>query len=379
MEQIRTVVIGFGGMGRKYAEMLHSGAVEGMTLRGICCRNAAGQSRIREMYPEAAVYRDVADTFAHEAEFDAVVIVTPHTSHVEIGKQAFAHGKHVLCDKPIGISAREGREFLAAKREETAFGMMFNTRMEPAFLRAKELLNEGALGRVSRALWMCNSWFRSPVYHHSAPWRSSWSGEWGGLLINQCQHYLDIWQWLFGMPDVVDADIDFGKYNDFAVDDSVDLRFLYGKDGSGRYPGLRGSFQSASGEHPGVNRLEIWGSQGMLSVIDEKVLVMDRNEVDTDTFNRENQEIYGQPSHERQVLVQAPEGKQYVKIFQNFSDHIRKGTPLLAKGEDGLNSLILANASYLSAWTGERISLPMDDERYVRLLGEKAKSEGGNI
>lgn len=380
MEQIRTVVIGFGGMGSQYAEMLHGKAVEGMCLQGICCRNAAGQKRIRERYPQVTVYQDVKDTFAHAEDFDAVVIVTPHTTHAEIGKLAFAHGKHVLCDKPAGISTKEVREFLAAKQEHTVFGMMFNTRMEPAFLKAKEILDQGELGRVTRALWVCNNWFRSPAYHHSAAWRSSWKGECGGLLINQCQHYLDIWQWLFGMPDVIDADIDFGKYNDFAVDDSVDLRFVYGSDEkTHRYPGLRGSFQSASGENPGVNRLEIWGSRGMMTITDEKVLVLDRNRVDIETFNCENTEIYGQPEHDSQVLVQAPAGKQYLKIFQNFSDHIRKGTPLLADGEDGLNTMILANAAYLSAWTGQKITLPMDDGLYAYMLGEKVKNEGGNV
>lgn len=378
MEQIRTVVIGFGGMGSQYAEMLYSGAVQGMCLQGICCRNVAGQQKIRESYQDVAVYEDVKGTFAHAEDFDAVVIVTPHTSHVEIGKLAFAHGKHVLCDKPAGISTKEAREFLAAKQENTAFAMMFNTRMEPAFLKAKELLDQNALGTVTRALWVCNNWFRSPAYHRSSPWRSSWNGEKGGLLINQCQHYLDIWQWLFGMPDVIDADIDFGKYNDFMVDDSVDLRFLYDQDGQAhKYPGLRGSFQSASGENPGVNRLEIWGSRGMMTITDEKVLTLDQNQVDTNTFNCENTEIYGQPAHEKQILVQAPEGKQYLKIFQKFSDHIRKGTPLAASGEDGLNSLILANGAYLSAWTGKKVRLPMDDELYVQLLGEKMKNERG--
>ncbi len=376
MDQIRTVVIGFGGMGSKYVDMLYHGKVEGMMLQGVCCRNADGQRRLREQYPEAVIYQNTEDTFSHAEDFDAVVIVTPHTTHAEIGMQAFAHGKHVLCDKPAGISTRQAREFLAAKREDTAFGIMFNTRMEPAFLKAKELLDAGALGRVTRVLWTCNSWFRSPAYHHSAAWRSSWGGEHGGLLINQCQHYLDLWQWLFGMPDVIDADIDFGKYNDFFVDDSVDLRFLYGKDGNQhRFPGLRGSFQSASGEHPGVNRLEIWGRRGMMTITDEKVLTLDLNEVDLDTFNQENTEIYAQPSHHAEVLVQAPSGKQHLKVFQAFSDHIRKGTPLAADGQDGLNSMILANGAYLSAWTGEKIALPMDDERYEKIMEEKIEEE----
>lgn len=392
MQEIRTVVVGFGGMGSKYVQILAGGQVEGMRLQGICCRNAAGQQKIRELYPQAAVYPSVEDTFAHADDFDAVVIVTPHATHVEIGKLAFAHGKHVMCDKPAGVSTKEVRELLAAKGENIAFAMMFNSRTSPAFKKAKELLDGGALGNVTRAVWVCNNWFRSPAYHHSAPWRSSWSGEHGGLLINQCQHYLDLWQWLLGMPALVDADIDFGKYNDFDVDDSVDLRFLYGggrggrkagektcaaencetENGAAAHPSLRGSFISASGENPGVNRFEIWGTGGQLTIDCGKTLTFDKNLVDIDAFNRENTEIYGQPEHECHTFDLEEETQPYAVMFQNFSDHLRKGTPLIAPGEEGLNSLMLANAAYLSAWTGEKVGLPMDDERYAAYL-EKAE------
>jgi predicted dehydrogenase len=376
MNQIRTVVIGFGGMGSQYAKYIHDGTVEGMILTGICCRNAAGQARIRELYPDVAVYADVDDTFDHADDFDAVVIVTPHATHVEIGKKAFAHGKHILCDKPAGISTKEVRELLALQPEGVAYAMMFNTRMEDAFQKAKEILDSGQLGELTRALWTVNNWFRSPAYHHSAPWRSSWAGEHGGLLINQCQHNFDMWQWLLGMPTTIDADIDFGKYNDFAVDDAADIRLIYGKDSV--HPGLHGNFISATGEHPGVSRFEIWGKKGMMTITDEKILTLDRNEVDTDTFNRENTGIYAQPEHHRETIVEAAPGKQYVRVLQNFSDHLRKGTPLLAPGTNGINSLILANASYLSAWTGQKITLPMDDELYAKLLDEKISEENAS-
>lgn len=370
--EIRAVVIGFGGMGGKYAQILAEGRIDGMMLRGICCRNAAGQERIRRLYPQAAIYHDVEDTFAHQEDFDAVVIVTPHATHVEIARKAFAHGKHVICDKPAGIHTKEVGQLLAVKPDQVKFAMMFNTRALPAFQKAKELLDAGTLGSITRAVWICNNWFRSPAYHHSAPWRSSWCGEHGGLLINQCQHYLDIWQWLLGMPDTVDADIDFGKYNDFLVDDSVDLRLCCA--GS---PAFRGSFLSASGEHPGVNRLEIWGTRGQLAIHDGTTLTMDRNLVDIDTFNQENTEIYGMPRHQKEAVPLPEARNSYEVMFQNFSDHIRTGAALTAPGEQGLNSLLLANAAYLSAWTGEKVALPLDEDRYIQLLEQAVEREQG--
>lgn len=375
---IRVVVIGFGGMGSKYAQVL-AGGIEGMCLSGICCRNQAGQQTIKELYPEVVIYRDVEELFSRPEEFDAVVIVTPHNTHAAIGIQAFQNGKHVICDKPAGVSTKEVREFLAAKGKDTAFAMMFNTRTTPVYKRAKELLEEGVLGTVTRAVWVCNTWFRTPCYHRSAPWRSSWKGEQGGLLINQCQHSLDIWQWLLGMPDEVDASIDFGKYNDFAVDDSVDLRFFYKKESGNKFPGLRGCFLSSSGENPGVNRLEIWGSKGLMTISDGTTLTLDINKVDTTTFFRENMEIYGSLSHEKEEIILGKCDNPYEIMFRNFSDHIRLGTPLIAPGEEGLSGIMLANASYLSAWQNRKVTLPIEDEVYEGLLGERVREEDGSV
>lgn len=374
MKEIRTVIIGFGGMGKKYAKIIAEGQAPGLTLQGICCRNHPGQQEIRTLYPQVALYRDVEDTFFHQEDFDAVVIATPHSTHAEIGKKAFSCGKHVFCEKPLGITAEAAEELAAAKRADTEFAVMFHCRTFPAFRKAKEMLDAGVLGHVTRAVWICNNWFRSPWYHSSASWRSSWNGEGGGLLLNQCQHYLDMWQWLFGMPDAVDADIDFGKYNDFAVDDSVDLRLYYGSRKDGRPP-FRGSLISSSGEHPGSNRLEIWGTCGKLTVEGGKTVLWDKNDVDTDIFNRENRVIFGQPSHHEMVVELEPEEDAYVTMFRNFSDHLLKGTPLIAPGEEGVGGLLLANASYLSAWTGERVKFPLDEKRYGELLEEHRKAE----
>ncbi|MFR4438523.1 MAG: Gfo/Idh/MocA family protein [Hungatella sp.] len=369
MDTVRTVIIGFGGHGSKYAKLLRDGQAEGMKLTGICCRNEKGQSVIHQEYPGVTIYQNVEETFQHGEEFDAVVIVTPHNTHVPIGKMAFAAGKHVLCDKPMGISSGEGKELLKAWKEAgTAFGMIFNERTKPAFQKARELLETGALGQVSRAVWVCNTWYRTSYYHHSSPWRSSWAGEQGGLLVNQCQHYLDIWQWLFGMPDLADASIDFGKYNDFAVDDSVDIRFLYNS-------GFRGTFISSSGEAPGTNRLEIWGTKGRMTIEDTRWVLFDENLMDTTEFNQKNQEIFGELEHHQREIPLEEDPEPYKTVFQNFADHLQKGTPLLAPGEEGIYALELANGSYLSAWENRKISFPLDDFHYEAMLQKKIAEE----
>ncbi len=370
METVRAVVIGYGGMGRRYVEMLHKGEVKGMSLAGVCCRNAQGQAGIRKAYPYAAVYGNVDEVFACKDGFDAAVIVTPHETHVEMGLMAARAGKHILMDKPAGVCAGEVKRLLEAVKESSvSFGMIFNTRMKGAYERGKTFLEEGRLGKVTRAVWICNTWYRTPAYHHSAPWRSTWKGEHGGLLINQCQHYLDIWQWYFGMPDEVYASIDMGKYSDITVDDSFDLQFLYKS-------GLRGTFISATGEHPGTNRLEIWGTRGRLTIEDGNRIFFDENMIPTDEFAKVNKEIYGKPDHSFQELsAENREGREYRMIFQKFADHLLYGREMAADGEEGLRSVMMANGAYLSSWLDRRISFPVDDRMYEQMLKTKEEEE----
>lgn len=370
MKTVRTVIIGYGGMGKKYAQMLDTGEVSGMTLTGICCRNGKGQEEIRNQYPEVRIYEDADGVFAARDEFDAVVIVTPHDTHVPFGLMAARAGKHILMDKPLGISAKEGAMLVTeSEKSGISLAMIFNTRMKGGFLSAGTFIKSGGLGRITRAVWVCNTWYRTPAYHDSAPWRSTWSGEHGGLLINQCQHYLDIWQWLFGMPAEVYASIDYGKYNPITVDDSFDLQFFYKN-------GLRGTLISSTGDNPGTNRLEIWGTKGRLTITDGEELIFDENVVSTDEFARTNQDPFGKLDYVRKSLpAENHKGEEYRMIFQNFSNHLLKGETLMTPGEDGIRTLMMANGAYLSSWLEKKISYPYDEDLYEKLLAQHAEDE----
>ncbi len=369
MQQVRVALIGFGGMGSQYAAMIRDGQIDGMVLAGVCCRNAKGQDTLRREYPGVAIYRDVEDTAAHAGDFDAALIVTPHTSHVEIAARMVEAGKHILLDKPAGVYARQVRELVAAARAAgVSFGMIFNNRANPAFAKARELLRAGAVGTPVRAVWVCNTWFRTPAYHKSAPWRSSWAGECGGLLINQSQHYLDLWQWLLGAPDAVYADLSFGRYAPITVDDGVDMQLYYDN-------GLHGTFISSTGEAPGVNRLEIWGDKGRLCVEDTARLILDENEMSTAEFAAVNQEPYAELPHRCREIPVAPNPEMYQTVLRQFCDHLRFGSPMIADGEDGLRSVELTNAAYVSAWQGRKVRLPVDDGVYEELLHHKIAEE----
>lgn len=370
-KQLRVALIGFGGMGQTYAKMIFAGMVPGMVLTGVCCRNEAGQALLRAAFPGVTIYPDADAMAASGSDYDAVMIVTPHTSHIPLGLKFASLGKHLLLDKPAGVSAGDVQRLIDKCGEVgVSFGMIFNNRQLPAFRAAKAVLDSGALGELHRAVWVCNSWYRSPAYHRSASWRSSWAGECGGLMLNQNPHYLDMWQWFFGMPDRVYADMQFGRYNDFLVDDAVDIQFSYDS-------GFHGTFVSATGEAPGVNRLEIWGTKGKLTIEDGARVFLDENELSTEEFGKVNTEKFASIPHTLRELPLEPMENPYSRVFENFACHVLTGEPLFAEGSDGLRTAQLTNAIYLSGWEERKVTVPVDVKQYEAGLRRRQEMEKG--
>ena len=358
MNQIRIALVGFGGMGQIYAGMIHAGMVPGMMLTGVCCRNQTGREILTARFSGVAVYGDTAEMAACSGDYDAVLIVTPHTSHISIGYQFAKLGKHILMDKPAGISAGEVEGLVRyCEARGLAFSMIFHNRQLPVFRAMKEKLESGILGTLYRAVWVCNDWYRSPAYHASAGWRSSWNGECGGMMVNQNPHYLDMWNWYFGLPDHVYAAMEFGRYNDFLVDDAVDLQMIYDN-------GFHGTFISATGEAPGVNRLEVWGSKGRLTMEGNRITFAE-NQPSIEEFAKTNTEKFARIPYTVTEEVYDAQANPYGIIMKNFADHLLSGVPLLTTGRDGLREVQLANASYVSGWEERKVSVPVAEERYL--------------
>ena len=89
---------------------------------------------------------------------------------------------------------------------------MFQSRFEPVYQRAKALLASGELGRIIRCE-MLETFWRSDAYYRSKPWRATWKGEGGGVLLNQAPHVLDRYLWLCGIPKSVTGFCDTVMHN----------------------------------------------------------------------------------------------------------------------------------------------------------------------
>ncbi len=370
MQIVRAAVVGTGSMGRKYAQMIAQGKAGAMTLAAVVCRHAEAQQWAQQtLPPQVLVCASAEELYTHADAFDAVLVVTPHKSHPELAQQAFAHGKHVLCDKPSASSLAPALEMnRAARQSGLVFAMMFHQRCYRKYRRLKELLQSGQLGQVQRILLENSRYFRTWQYHRSGSWRSSWNGEGGGALLNQGQHILDIWQWLFGMPESIYAMIPYGKYNDFAVDDEATLLM--------EYPHKRtAALILTTGEGTWTERLKVVGTRGT-ALLEDDTLTLHTYAQDTETYRRTASCTARQQFAETTVQENfGPQEEPYPEMLANFADAILHGTPLIAPGVEGVRALELTDAAYRSAWRGEKVSLPLDAAAFERELQKQMREE----
>ena len=227
-------------------------------------------------------------------------------------------------------------------------------------------MDSGELGEIVRTNYTITDWFRAQSYYDGGGWRATWAGEGGGVLVNQCPHNLDLWQWICGMPKRVRAFVGMGKYHDIEVDDDVTAYVEYEN-------GATGVFITTTGEAPGTNRLEISGDRGKLLLEDGNITFW-RTVVPVSRFRREWKGGFGSPEVWKCAIPAPASGQEHRGITRNWVEAIRHGTPLLAKGEEGINGVELANAMLLSSWTDNWVSIPVDEDLFYRMLQEKIES-----
>ena len=243
---------------------------------------------------------------------------------------------------------------------------MFNQRTNPLFREARDIVKSGKLGNLKRSVWIVTNWYRTQSYYDSGEWRATWSGEGGGVLLNQAPHNLDIWQWICGMPKKLYAKCDVAKFHNIEVEDDATILAEY-------EGGATGTFITTTGEYPGTNRLEISGELGKL-VLENNILKWWRlkdNEAEVRFASKE-----GSPHIETEYLEIRPTEKEtaHKGILQNFTNSVLSGEELIAPGTDGIKELTISNAAYLSAWKGEAVTIPFVSAEFDYLLAERAET-----
>ena len=364
MQEIQLGVIGLGNMGSEHVRSLLAGSVPELRVAAAADRRAERRAWARESLPAGTPIFEEGDALIDSADVDAVLIATPHYQHPTLAVRAFGRGLHVLSEKPIGVFTLDARRMIdAAEASGKTFALMFNQRTNCVYRRLKALIDDGALGAVKRVSWTITDWYRTQRYYDSGSWRATWAGEGGGVLLNQCPHQLDLLQWLFGLPTRVRAFCHVGKWHAIEVEDDVSAYLEFPN-------GATGVFVTSTGDLPGVNRLEITLERGRV-VCDGKTIECYAIPVNEREYCYTADCAFTDIQAERSALETDGDNPQHTGVLRAFAAHILRGEPLVAEGAEGLNSLLLSNAMYLSAWTDCTIDMPMDEALFLRLLNER--------
>ncbi|SLN02465.1 putative lipopolysaccharide biosynthesis protein [Brachybacterium faecium] len=219
----RIGLIGCGDVSVVHIEAIRD--IEGLELVGVADTDPEALARATAAtgVPGFASTQELIDAVGP----DAVHVTTPHHQHIGPSLTALEAGVHVLQEKPLAHTLDEGRRLVDALARIPAggpkVGICFQNRYNLASRRLHEMLGSGELGAV-RGAWASVVWTRSAEYYRAKPWRGTWEGSGGGLLINQAIHTLDLVQWLLGGVERTDGHVATRKYADvIEVEDTAEL------------------------------------------------------------------------------------------------------------------------------------------------------------
>jgi predicted dehydrogenase len=258
--------------------------------------------------------------------------------------EAAAAAKHVLCEKPLARNIAECDQMIAAcEQARVNLGVIFQFRFEPLALKLKALVESGKLGSL---IWNSANtiWYRTPEYYASAPWRRTWDGGGGGVLINQAIHMIDLMLWLSGMPKRITAQTRTLRHA-IETEDAALATLEY--DG-----GHLGLVQATTAAYPGYpERLEIYGTKGG-AVYHKGQGKLEWHLADPKEDGLEEAAVNSGAATHLSTNINSHSAQ-----FQDFAQAIRESRPPLVDGHEGRKSIEVIEAIYRSARENKSILL----------------------
>ncbi|MBR2043830.1 MAG: Gfo/Idh/MocA family oxidoreductase [Clostridia bacterium] len=367
MEKVRLGIIGYGNMGTTHADNILKGKCPDIILTAIADIKEARLSAAKEIFGDEVAYFDNAIAMLESGKIDACLVAVPHYDHTTLAMECMKRGIHVMVEKPAGVYTKQVEEMNAEaeKHPEVVFGMMFNQRTNCLYRKMRELIKSGEYGQIRRTNWLITNWYRPQAYYDSGDWRATWAGEGGGVLLNQCPHQLDLWQWICGMPVKVLAKLKYGKWHNIEVEDDVTAFVEYEN-------GATGAFITTTGDGFGTNRFEVQMDKAKLVVEDGKLRVWEFEMTEQEFSATNKRPFVSIPKKEIEVETDGL-NLQHVGVMNAFANKILGKGELVAEGYEGINGLTLSNAMHLSDFLGKEITLPIDADLYKAELMKRVE------
>lgn len=194
MEKLKTGLVGCGKVADFHANAY--AALEESEFTAVCDNNEARAEAFAKRYGVKA-YTDVREMI-QDAGLQVVSICTPHPLHAKLAAAAADSGCNVLIEKPLASSLEDcDRIIEAGDRNHVQIGTLVQRRFYRPCMRIRKTIDDGKIGKPILGILTMLGW-RDKKYYKSDPWRGTWKGEGGGVMVNQAAHQLDLLQWYMG-------------------------------------------------------------------------------------------------------------------------------------------------------------------------------------
>ena len=362
LKKIKTGIIGCGKGAHLHAQALKSLPESDFTA--VYSRNLTTAKAFEKKYnvPAFASIEEMAQVGGVEM----VVVCTPHPAHADVTIRAAKAGMHVLVEKPLASSLQDCDAMIrTAKEKGVLLGTVCQRRFYPSAMRLREAIDAGKIGRPILGTVTMLGW-RDEAYYRADPWRGSWEGEGGGVLVNQAPHQLDLLQWYLGPIDELFGYWDNLNHPYIEVDDTAlaVIRFKSGALGNivvsnSQNPALYGKVH-VHGENGASLGVQTDGGQmfiaGMSAITEppvndlwtipgEEHLLEKWKQEDTALFETVDPTVY---FHARQI--------------EDFLGAILQGRKPLIDGEEGRRTVEIFTAIYRSTRDRKPIKFPLQPE-----------------
>lgn len=257
MKKIGLAIVGLGPASQPHSKSLLD-LSDQVEVRWAASRSPERVSAYEQQFP----FRTTTDIEAaiNDPAVDAVLVLTPPSSHLDVSQRCFAAGKHVLVEKPLELTLERAERLVAAAGAAgRRLGVVLQHRFRPASLRLRQILEEGRLGIV-QAGFLSVPWWR-PQSYYDEPGRGTLARDGGGVLLTQAIHSLDLFRSLVGVSGVVAADVRTTELHHMETEDYAAALLRLGN-------GAPGTLMTTTAAYPGhPERIEIIGTKGFASLV----------------------------------------------------------------------------------------------------------------
>lgn len=341
--RIRVAVVGSGRIAPRHFEALIKHA-ERAELVGVCDIDRAALKAAMTA-TGAPGYPDLA-TLLMKCPADVVVLATPSGEHAEQALACAAAGKHVVTEKPMATRWEDARRMVQAFDQAGAkLFVVKQNRSNPTLQLVKRAMEKRRFGRIY-LVTLNVLWNRPQSYYDSAKWRGTWEFD-GGAFMNQASHYIDLLDWLVGPVESVHAYTATLARNIEVEDTGVaNIKWRSGALGS-----LNVTMLTHAKNYEGS--LTIIGEKGTVRIGGMAVnQIVDWEFADADPDDK----LVQQASYETTSVY----GHGHPLYYDNVINTLRGQAEAETDGREGLKSLEVIIALYLSARDGRRVALPLD-------------------